>query len=206
MMKSKKIPCKKWPKKFVKTACLIAVSIVLQSCGPRSTTGLSNEEKLKAGYGEQANLDLSFSSINPASGPSTGGTLVSIRGTGFLPGLRIFIGDVECTGVELLTETRARCTTGANDLGTVAVAVRNISPREGGSPETITKANQYTYSDVLPAVSTHSVGTGSNILTGSGLRMHVSTGEVQSPRQTLNGGGVSIQGGTVAIQLDRSLQ
>ena len=66
------------------------------------------------------------SSISPTSGPATGGTAVTIKGTGFVAPATVTIGSA-ATGVDVVTETEIKATTPAGS-GTHEVVVTD----EGG--------------------------------------------------------------------------
>jgi hypothetical protein len=66
-------------------------------------------------------------SVSPPSGPTAGGTTVTITGTGFVSvggDTEVWIGGVPCTPVVLAGPTSLDCTTGARAAGTVDVLVR----------------------------------------------------------------------------------
>ena len=66
---------------------------------------------------------LSMASVTPSSGPSAGGTAVTIRGTGFEPGLIVEFGGEQATSVEIVDSSTVVATTPAHETGTVWVAV-----------------------------------------------------------------------------------
>jgi hypothetical protein len=49
-----------------------------------------------------------FSSVSPTSGPTTGGTLVTIRGTGFASGVTVYVGQSKLTSLQLISSTEIR--------------------------------------------------------------------------------------------------
>ena len=82
---------------------------------------------------------------SPATGPSTGGTPVTITGTGFGPGAIVTIGGVPCTGVAVAADhTSLTCTTGAHAAGAAIISVTNIDGQAG------TLLNGYTFADPPP--------------------------------------------------------
>lgn len=54
-----------------------------------------------------------IASIDPPGGPTTGGTTVTIRGTGFTAGMRVTVGEVKCGEVVVASATELTCVTGA---------------------------------------------------------------------------------------------
>ena len=53
------------------------------------------------------------SGVSPAVGPVTGGTVVTITGTGFIDGATAAISGAVCTGVAVASATQLTCTTSA---------------------------------------------------------------------------------------------
>ncbi len=63
-----------------------------------------------------------ISSLEPNSGPTTGGTRVKITGSGFLPGATVTIGE-PATEVEVVSETEIKATTAPGQAGAREVLV-----------------------------------------------------------------------------------
>jgi len=82
-----------------------------------------------------------ITSIEPDRGPKTGGTEVTITGTGFMDGCKVFFGDKEAHVKTPVTETVVRVVTPAHPAGTVDVTLRNP---DGG---TATKKSAFTYEE-----------------------------------------------------------
>jgi FKBP-type peptidyl-prolyl cis-trans isomerase FkpA len=77
--------------------------------------------------------------VDPASGPTAGGTSVTITGTGFLSGLTVTFGGTSATNITVVNSTSVTATTPANAAGAVAVAVTNPDGLSG------TRTGAYTY-------------------------------------------------------------
>ncbi|NQW45430.1 MAG: IPT/TIG domain-containing protein, partial [Deltaproteobacteria bacterium] len=79
-------------------------------------------------------------SISPTSGSNTGGTRVTIRGTGFRTGATVLIGASACNSVSN-SATSLTCTTplGTASATAVEVSVTNSDLQKGS------KASAYTY-------------------------------------------------------------
>ncbi len=78
--------------------------------------------------------------ISPASGTTSGGTSVTITGTGFSAGATVTLGGTAATGVTVVSSTSITATTPAHSAGTVNVVVTNTDSQSG------TLNNGYTYS------------------------------------------------------------
>jgi hypothetical protein len=97
------------------------------------------------------------SSVSPASGPVTGGTSVTVSGTGFASGATVDFGTVAATAVDVLSSTSLTATSPA---GTEAVDVKVTT---GGGTSSASAADQFTY---LAAPTVSSVSPASGPVTG----------------------------------------
>jgi acid phosphatase len=95
-----------------------------------------------------ANTAPLISTVSPSSGPTAGGTTVTISGTGFAVGATVKFGNTSATNVNVLGSTTITATTPARASGSVNVVVTN----PGG--QSATKTNGYTYAAAAaPTVS-----------------------------------------------------
>src|SRR5687767_9213106 len=78
--------------------------------------------------------------ISPSSGTTSGGTSVTITGTGFLTGATVTLGGTAATNVTVVSSTSITATTPAHAAGTVDVVVTNTDSQSG------TLTNGFTYS------------------------------------------------------------
>ena len=86
------------------------------------------------------------SSIEPASGPSAGGTHVTIHGTGFLASSAVLIGNL-ATSVQFISSTELQATTSATTAGTYEVIVSDADGTSAHGP-------QFTYTaPVVPQIA-----------------------------------------------------
>jgi len=69
--------------------------------------------------------------ISPTSGSASGGTVVSLIGTGFLSGATVKLGATAATNVTVASSTSITATTAAHTAGTVAVVVTNTDGQSG---------------------------------------------------------------------------
>jgi hypothetical protein len=72
-------------------------------------------------------------SIEPPMGPAAGGTVVTIKGTGFLPGAIVKIGS-EATEVLVINETELTAKTAATPVGSDEVVVSDVNGTSTGGP------------------------------------------------------------------------
>jgi hypothetical protein len=80
------------------------------------------------------------STISPNTGTASGGTPVTITGTGFLAGAAVSLGGTAATGVTVASSTSITATTPAHAAGAVNVVVTNSDNQSG------TLSSGYTYS------------------------------------------------------------
>ncbi len=86
--------------------------------------GCSGEASLSDGGTELQAPEIT--SVTPASGPDTGGTSVTLRGTNFQLGARVWFGAAEATAVSFVSRAQLTVTTGqAVSLGKVDVKITN---------------------------------------------------------------------------------
>lgn len=79
-----------------------------------------------------------FTSITPASGAATGGTDVTIQGTGFSGADSVTIGGAAATNFQVVDGQTITCTTPAGTAGAVDVAIVDANG-------TVTATGAYTY-------------------------------------------------------------
>ena len=72
-------------------------------------------------------------SVSPASGSTTGGTLITVTGSGFNAGSVVKVNGVTCNGATLVSSSSITCTTPAGSAGAVAVSVTNLDTQQGST-------------------------------------------------------------------------
>ncbi len=100
--------------------------------GTSPTTGTGNDYT----YGIPT-----VTSVSPASGPSTGGIWVTIKGTDFATGAVVMFGTKAATNVSVDSSTLITCRAPAHAVGTVDVVVTTAA----GSSSTTGTANDFAY-------------------------------------------------------------
>jgi hypothetical protein len=109
--------------------------------------------------------------IGPATGPTSGGTAVTITGTSFAAGATVTFGSNAATNVTVLNSTTISATSPAGAVGTVTVTVTNSTGRSGS----LSNAFTYTGSNPAPTVTSITPSTGtanggtSVTITGTGF-------------------------------------
>ena len=105
-------------------------------------------------------LRLRSASVTPASGPTTGGTSITIRGASFQQGAAVSIGGNAATGVTFINATTLSAVTPAHAAGAADVVVRNPDGQSGSL------ANGFTYSAPAPPPAVSSVTPASGSASG----------------------------------------
>ncbi|HTM89353.1 MAG TPA: IPT/TIG domain-containing protein [Terriglobales bacterium] len=122
------------------------------------------------------------SSISPTSGPTNGGTAVTISGSNFAAGATVTLGGTSATNVTVVSSASITATTPAHATGTVNVVVTNTDGQSA------TLSNGFTYTNTSPTVTSVSPNSGP---TGGGTTVTI------GGTNFLSGAGVSF-GGTAA--------
>ena len=91
---------------------------------------------------------LGVTAVSPSSGPPTGGTSVTITGTGFLTGATVTIGGNVCTSPAVVNATTITCVTPAGTAGAANIIVTNTDGRN------TVLASGYTYTATSPGTNT----------------------------------------------------
>ncbi len=156
-----------------------AVNVVVTNSDSQTGT-------LTKGY-TYSNPAPNVTSIAPNSGPASGGTSVTITGTGFLSGATVTVGGTAATGINVVSSTSITATTAAHAPGAASVVVTN------SDAQSATLSNAYTYV-AAPAVASVAPGTGPTN-GGTGLTI---TGTNFLTGATVSFGGTAATGVTVA--------
>ena len=97
-----------------------------------------------------------LTSVSPTSGPTAGGTTITITGTGFVSGATVRVNSVAATGVTFLSATQLRAVTPAGTAGARSVQVTNPDGQSG----TLAGAFTYTTSTPTPTLTAVSPASG----------------------------------------------
>ena len=124
------------------------------SAGSRTTTYYSATSYIFGSTCEFAYVP-TVSSISPASGPTSGGAMVTIVGTGFTPDCNAYFGGAQGT-TTFVSDSKITAIAPAG-TGTVDVVVKNACIK-GVSPTT--PSDQFTYETTIPSVSGISPASG----------------------------------------------
>src|SRR5439155_1298585 len=138
-----------------------AVNVVVTNSDGQSGT-------LTGGY-TYTNPAPAVSAISPSSGTSSGGTAVTVTGTGFAAGATVSLGGTAATNVTVVSSTSLTATTAAHAAGAVNVVVTNSDGQSG------TLTGGYTYTNPAPTLCALSPSSGTSsggtavTITGTGF-------------------------------------
>ena len=106
------------------------------------------------------------STVEPSVGPTTGGTAVVIKGTGFLKGSTVTIGSA-ATNVEVKSETEIKAKTAAGTAGKDEVVVTDVGGASTSNPK-FEYVTPPTVTSIAPAEGSTAGGT-EVVITGTGF-------------------------------------
>lgn len=118
---------------------------------------------------EKGEQQLTIYSLFPTSGPTSGGTLVVIKGQGFKPGAKVFFGDAQAFSVTVEDQGIITCVTPKSKAGLVSVTV-NLPD---GKTATLKDAFEYVDAEKL---TISSISPTKGPVTGGILAMITGTG------------------------------
>ena len=137
--------------------------------GPRNQSATLTGGYTYVSSSSSSTNSLSVSSASPNQGPTTGGTVVTITGTGFQTGNTVSFGSVQSTAVTVSSNTQIQAMSPAENAGTVAITVTNSSAQSSSLPSAFT----YTSGPAVTSISPNSgpVTGGSTVtILGSGFQ------------------------------------
>src|SRR5262249_2101921 len=117
--------------------------------------------------------------VSPTTGPTAGGTPMTIAGTNFLSGATVSVGGTAATGGSVVDSSTITATTPAHAAGLVGVTVTN------SDAQAATLANAFTY--VAPAPAVTSVSPPSGSITGGTALTITGTGFAAGASVTVGG-------------------
>jgi len=134
---------------------------------PVAVSGLNEVSAISAGYVNSLAVTPpgtppTITSITPSSGPTAGGTSVTITGSGFLTGARVKIGNAT-TSVEVVSETEIKATTAMTPAGIDEVVVSDFGGTSTGGPSYIYIAPPPTVTSITPTLGMTAGGTSVSI-------------------------------------------
>ncbi|MCI0343271.1 MAG: IPT/TIG domain-containing protein [Planctomycetales bacterium] len=121
---------------------------LLALCALAVAAGCSDDRRRQAGAGGAGASGPTITSVTPVSGPTAGGTAITITGTNFVTGATVAVGGTAATSVTVVSGTTITAVTPAGAAGPANVVVTN--------PDTLsaTATSAYTYTSGPPPAPT----------------------------------------------------
>jgi IPT/TIG domain len=158
---------------------VVVSSTELQAVTPAHASGTVNvavaenphnqSATLTSGFTYTSPTGISISSASPATGPTSGGTVVSVSGTGFQAGATVAFGSTQSTSVAVASSTQVSAMSPPGSSGTVAITVTDPDAQSATLPSAFTYSLAPLVSSVSPNSGPVTGGTTVTIL-GSGFQ------------------------------------
>lgn len=138
-----------------------------------------------------------ITSLDVSSGTTSGGTAITITGTGFKNGCTVTFGGDSATSIIVASSTSITCVTPAHAAGAVDVVITNVDGKA------VTSSSAYTYAVSTPSFVKYGSGTASST---SDLSLSWSSGSATAGNLLLaivkhnSGGSVSSSSGWTQLQ------
>ena len=149
-----------------------------------------------------------LTSISPTSGPSTGGTTITLTGTNFASGATVLVNGVAATGVTFVSATQVRATTPAGSAGARTVQITNPSGQSASLAGAFTYVGGPGLTSVSPTSGPTAGGTtititGSGFVSGATVRVNgvAATGVTFVSATQLRANTPAAAAGTYAVQV-----
>ena len=134
------------------------------------TENLHNQSAtLSGGFTYIGSTSVGISSASPATGPTSGGTVVTVNGTGFQSGAAVAFGSTQSTAVTVVSSTRISAMSPTGSSGTVAITVTDPDAQSATLPSAFTYTSAPSVSSISPNSGPVTGGTTVTIL-GSGFQ------------------------------------
>jgi len=160
---------------------VVASSTELQAVTPAHASGTvsvavtenpHNQSATLAGgftYTSTSPITLGVSGASPATGPTSGGTVVTITGKGFQAGAAVKFGGSQSSAVTVASSTQITALSPPGSSGTVSITVTNPDTQSASLPSGFTYSSAPAVSSVSPNSGPVTGGTTVRIL-GSGFQ------------------------------------
>jgi len=120
-------------------------------------------------YSASTTTSIGVSNISPTQGPTSGGTVVTVNGTGFQSGATVKFGSTASSAVTVTSSTQIDAMSPAESSGTVAITVTDPNSQSSSLPSAFTYDSGPSVTSVSPNSGPVTGGTAVTIL-GSGFQ------------------------------------
>lgn len=135
------------------------------------TSGRNQSATLAGGftYSGSTTGTIGVSSISPTQGPASGGTVVTVNGSGFQTGATVMFGSTQSSTVTIASSTQLDAMSPPENAGTVGITVTDPNAQSSSLPSAFTYTSGPSVSSVSPTSGPVTGGTTVTIL-GSGFQ------------------------------------
>jgi len=160
------------------TAVTVASSTQITAVSPSGSSGTvsitvtnpdSQSASLLSGFTYTTTSTLGVSGASPATGPTCGGTVVTITGKGFQAGAAVKFGSSQSTAVTVASSTQINAMSPSASSGAVSITVTDPNSQSASLPSGFTYSSGPAVSSVSPNLGPVTGGTTVKIL-GSGFQ------------------------------------
>ena len=134
-------------------------------------------------------------SIIPTSGPSSGGTLITLTGQFFIVNPTILIDNVSCRNIIYLSTTRVQCEVPSHSTGKVDVTIINTDKQSA----TLSQVFTYSASNHVGLTPGFSPSSGGGLSSGTGIILQSTLGAIGSVIEQ-SGTGARFYSGVIGAQ------
>lgn len=120
-------------------------------------------------YAAPSSTALDISGVSPSQGPTSGGTVVTVNGTGFQTGAAVKFGSVLSTAVTVASSTQISAMSPSENVGTVGLTVTDPDSQSTSMPSAFTYTSGPSVTSVSPNTGPVTGGTTVTIM-GSGFQ------------------------------------
>jgi IPT/TIG domain len=120
-------------------------------------------------YLSSSSTSVGISAVSPSQGPTTGGTVVNVNGTGFQTGASVKFGSALSTAVTVSSSTQIAAMAPPGSSGTVGITVTDPNAQSATMPSAFTYTSGASITSVTPNTGPVTGGTSVTIL-GSGFQ------------------------------------
>lgn len=120
-------------------------------------------------YAATSSTAMGISGVSPSQGPTSGGTVVTLNGTGFQTGAGVAFGSAQSTAVTVASSTQIDAMSPAGSSGTVGITVTDPNSQSASLPSAFTYTSGPSVNSVSPTSGPVTGGTTVTIL-GNGFQ------------------------------------
>lgn len=155
--------------------------LALSSCNP-----LEQATKIEEGFLPGLSVTPKIDSVSPNQGEYSGGTNITITGSGFRLGAQVKLGGTHCASISFISETKLTCLTPANPAALVSVTVINPDGKESS----LLEGFSFTTASKSPGFGI--VSGGSTKMSSQNLSLEATIGEPTGAGE-MNSNGVKLR-------------